>query len=103
MFCPKCGKLMLPKKENGKSVMICSCGYSSKADVVKEAIEKKEAIAVVEDEEAEVVHPIEPTVVCPKCGNKGAYFWEVQTRAGDKAATKSFKCTKCKHIWRDYS
>ena len=83
--------------------MICSCGYFSEAPaVVKEEVKKKEGIAVVEDEEAEVVHPIEPTVECPKCGNKGAYFWEVQTRAGDEAATKFFKCTKCKHIWRDY-
>ena len=94
---------MLPKKKEGKSVMTCSCGYSSEGSaVVKEKIKKKEDIAVIEDEEAEVVHPVEPTAVCQKCGNKGAYFWEVQTRAGDEAATKFFKCVKCKHVWRDY-
>ncbi|MBD3310349.1 transcription factor S, partial [Candidatus Woesearchaeota archaeon] len=40
---------------------------------------------------------------CPKCHNKEAYYWEVQTRAADEPPTKFLKCTKCKHIWRDYS
>ena len=39
---------------------------------------------------------------CPKCGNKKAYFWEIQTRASDEPATQFFKCEKCKHTWRHY-
>ena len=39
---------------------------------------------------------------CPKCRHKKAYYWTVQTRAGDEAETKFLKCEKCSHTWRDY-
>ena len=106
MFCPKCGKLMLPKKKNGKTIMVCiGCGYTSEKmpEIIKEKVKAKKEIDIIENEEAENVHPIDSNAVCPKCGNKGAYYWEIQTRAGDEAATKFFKCTKCKHTWRDYN
>ena len=38
----------------------------------------------------------------PKCDHKEAWFWTSQTRAGDEAETKFFKCTKCRHTWREY-
>ncbi|MEK6946569.1 MAG: transcription factor S, partial [Nanoarchaeota archaeon] len=34
--------------------------------------------------------------------HKTAYFWLVQTRAGDEPETKFLKCEKCGHTWRDY-
>ena len=39
---------------------------------------------------------------CPKCKNHEAYYWLVQTRAADEAATRFFKCAKCSHTWRAY-
>lgn len=39
---------------------------------------------------------------CSNCGHTEAYYWEVQTRAGDEPATRFFKCTKCGHVWREY-
>ena len=30
------------------------------------------------------LYPIDNEVICPRCGNKGAYFWSIQTRAGDE-------------------
>ncbi|GAH37902.1 unnamed protein product, partial [marine sediment metagenome] len=39
---------------------------------------------------------------CKKCGNEKAFFWTVQTRSGDEAETKFFKCTKCEFTWREY-
>ena len=39
---------------------------------------------------------------CIKCGNDKAFFWTVQTRSGDEAETKFFKCTKCEYTWREY-
>jgi len=29
MFCPKCGSVLLPKKEGSKKTLVCSCGYKS--------------------------------------------------------------------------
>ena len=41
-------------------------------------------------------------VECRKCKNGEAYYWMLQTRAGDEPATKFFRCTKCKYTWREY-
>jgi len=42
-------------------------------------------------------------IECPKCGYKKAYWWTVQTRGGDEAATQFFRCMKCNHTWREYT
>ncbi|PIN75691.1 transcription factor S [Candidatus Woesearchaeota archaeon CG10_big_fil_rev_8_21_14_0_10_37_12] len=101
-FCPKCRSLMMPRKEGGKNIFSCSCGYKEGAEslTIKESGKKIEEIAVVHNEDSvNVVVEVE----CPKCGNREAEYWEVQTRSADEPATKFHKCTKCKHTWRDYS
>jgi transcription factor S len=101
MFCPKCGSILIPRKENNKTLIKCACGYTQKKGSIeiKEVIHEKREIEAVEEEVE--VHPL-VSEECPKCGHDKAYFWEVQTRASDEPATKFFKCQKCKHIWRDY-
>ena len=104
LFCPKCGSLLKPKSEKSKKILYCSCGFSTK-DIqgaeIKEIIkEKKKEINVVKEEEK--VHPLTDTE-CPKCGHKRAFYWMVQTRAGDEPETRFYKCEKCKHIWREYT
>ncbi len=103
-FCPKCKSILRPKKEDDKIVMYCSCGYtcSGNCGSLKEETLKKE-----EEPELEVVNEDFETLPitkeeCPTCGNGEAYFWLVQTRSGDESETKFLKCTKCKHVWRDY-
>jgi len=98
MFCPKCGSIMMTNK--------CSCGYKTKDGSSMNITEKKEqTLQKVEVVDPEVDDKTLPKTKeeCPKCENQEAYFWEIQTRAGDEPATKFLKCTKCKHIWRDYS
>ncbi len=101
-FCPKCGAILVPKKESGKYVYDCSCGYKVPVDQdakITEEVKQKKEIEVV-DEEVQTNPLVDET--CPKCGHEKAYFWLEQTRSGDEAETKFFKCEKCKHIWRDY-
>ena len=102
MFCPKCGSILVPKEENKKRVLACSCGYTSdKKAVIKEKIEKNEKeVGVVEEEPATLP---KTKAECPKCHHREAFFWEVQTRAADEAATKFLRCIKCRHTWRDYN
>ena len=104
MFCPKCGSILVPRKEDSKKMFVCSCGYKTanlEATTIKETI-------VSHDKNVEVVDKGElqtlpkTTVECPKCGHRTAYFWLVQTRAGDEPETKFLKCEKCGHTWRDY-
>ncbi|MEA3378411.1 MAG: transcription factor S [Nanoarchaeota archaeon] len=104
LFCPKCGSLLEPKEQGKKNVLVCSCGYSSieKEDIViQEDVNKSNKIEILEEKEIETLPKADEE--CPKCGNKSAYYWTIQTRAGDEAETRFFQCTKCKYRWRDYS
>ncbi|HLD07157.1 MAG TPA: transcription factor S [Candidatus Nanoarchaeia archaeon] len=105
MFCPKCGSILIPSVSKGKKILGCSCGYKSKdvksAQISERVREKQEGIAVVEKDAPE--HLPQVDAECSKCGHGKAYFWTVQTRAGDEPETKFFRCAKCKHTWRDYS
>jgi len=105
MFCLKCGSILVPKKHAGKRVMACSsCNYidkESKGKLVEEVREKSEKVEVAGREVLETLPKTNEE--CPKCGNDEAYYWTLQTRAGDEAETKFLKCTKCSHTWRDYN
>lgn len=106
-FCPKCGAILKPKKNEDDSIVLaCSCGYekahkgSSKVKEEKK-VKKDETKFGVVDADVETL-PITKEE-CPKCGNREAYYWLIQTRSGDESETKFMRCTKCKHTWRDYS
>ena len=99
-FCPKCGCVLTNNQENTSCQR---CGYISESKMNLESCEKgkiKSGVEVVDDDASEVNPIIQAK--CKKCGNNQAYFWILQTRAGDEAATRFFKCTKCKHVWREY-
>ncbi|MDO8622746.1 MAG: transcription factor S [archaeon] len=99
-FCPKCGSLLIQKRKNDGCMR---CGYSLKGKLKLKTTEKNEA----KDNEVAVIKkdidilPI-VSISCKKCGYNQAYFWTVQTRSGDEAETKFFKCTKCTYTWREY-
>lgn len=103
MFCPKCGSVLLPKKEGSKKILVCSCGYkTSKIEQPKitETLEKTEHKVEVIEEKINILPKTK--VKCENCGHDTAFFWTMQTRAGDESETKFLKCEKCDHIWRDY-
>lgn len=107
IFCPKCGSIMIPKNDNGKKILSCSCGYKDKeiekATMKEEVKQDAQEIEVVDDSVDDKRLPITEDYECPKCKHGRAYFWTVQTRAGDEPETKFMKCEKCKHTWRDYN
>ena len=95
----------MPKKEGNKRVMVCprgdyKDGDAAKAEITEHMQRGSTEVDVVEKEE--VPYP-KVEAECGKCGHKEAYFWMVQTRAGDEPETKFMRCTKCNHTWRDYS
>jgi len=47
MFCPKCGSIVLPKKEGKNNVIRCACGYTNaKAETIeiKEEVKRKDVV-----------------------------------------------------------
>jgi DNA-directed RNA polymerase subunit M len=103
MFCPKCGGILFPSDDRRKG-LVCRCGYSSRKKqelVINEEVksDKKERVEVV-DKKIETLPKTDEE--CPECGNCSAYYWTVQTRAGDESETRFFECVKCGNRWRDY-
>jgi transcription factor S len=99
-FCLKCGSVLI---EKNKKFKCANCGYKAKGKIKIESSEQikiKPAVGIIREKDTDVFPVINAD--CQKCGNKEAYFWTSQTRAGDEAETKFFKCTKCKHTWREY-
>jgi len=103
MFCPKCGSVLLPKREGSKKVLVCSCGYKGsnieKTKLTEKVTKKEKEVEVIEKE----INVLPKTKVrCEKCEHDTAFYWTVQTRAGDEPETKFMRCAKCKYTWRDY-
>jgi len=111
MFCPKCGSIMIPVRENGQKILRCRrCGYkvdpSKKPEFMKlfrstseiEHGPKHEFIII----EKEITTLPKTKVICPKCGNNEAYFRLEQTRSADEPSTRIFTCTNCGYTWREY-
>ena len=99
-FCPNCGFVLIEKKKNFGCPR---CSYIAKGKIKiesSEQIQLKPKIGIIRDKETDVF-PV-TNASCPKCDNGEAYFWTSQTRAGDEAETKFFRCTKCRHTWREY-
>jgi len=103
IFCPKCGAILTQRRDKHKTFIGCSCGYVLKSGnvQVKEEVKTKDVAVEVVDANQEALPQVD--IDCEKCSNKKAYFWMIQTRAGDEPETKFYKCTKCAHVWRDYS
>ncbi len=105
-FCPKCHSILIPKKNDKKKLACSKCNYSvkSKGDLtITEKLEKKENKIEVVDKKIDVLPKVKEE--CPKCSNKDAFFWTLQTRSSDEPETRFFECAnqKCKHRWRSYT
>lgn len=99
-FCPKCGAIILVQ---GKKAACAKCRFKPSKKVKvrsSQEIEKSGGVAVIDEKESNT-YPI-VQIKCGKCKNGQAYFWTLQTRAGDESETKFYKCTKCGHTWREY-
>ena len=114
-FCPTCGSfLSLAKSKVGEEIVVvlaCSkCGYKKQGSAKKAQLRTgkvthpkgKPIVTVISEEDQKMATLPTIKMVCPKCGNREAYFWTAQTRSGDEAETRFFRCTKCNHTWREY-
>lgn len=103
-FCPKCGTLLVFKKE--KRSLVCSkCGWEEKAEGPKSYAKASAGDKIVTiGKKEQGLHTLpQAKVECPKCGHNRAYWWMVQTRSIDESPTQFYRCVKCGYTWRDYT
>jgi DNA-directed RNA polymerase subunit M len=104
-FCPTCKLALVAQDHNGKRVLVCrKCGHKTdkyKPLRISEKVEKSplDSVVVV-DKDRETLPKTKTT--CPKCNHNEAVWWVQQTRSADEAPTVFYRCTKCKHSWREY-
>jgi len=109
-FCPRCGKLMVPIRKDGKVILKCTgCGYEKEPEgqnnklIISHKVQhspQERGIVVIEGKKVNLKATVKAK--CPKCGYNRAYFWMVQTRAADEPSTRFFKCARCGYVWREY-
>lgn len=104
-FCPKCGSVLVIKKQKSKSILACrKCNFTRKNYKhmeIKERLHKNPLDDVVIIDKSEQVLPT-TKMPCPKCNHSEAFWWVRQMRSGDEAPTTFYRCTKCDHRWREY-
>ncbi|MFH0949106.1 MAG: transcription factor S [Candidatus Aenigmatarchaeota archaeon] len=96
-FC-ECGGILI-NTPNGMKCRTCGKVFRGKSKKIAIANHKHKDITVIEDNKPDL--PVTEKI-CPKCGHDEAYFWLIQTRSADEPPTQFFRCTKCKHVWREY-
>ena len=108
-FCSKCGVLLMPKKKGSKLVLYCRKCQSFKSGKINQkefkigsSTDKSTEKIIVLDKKSKLEVLPKTHVQCPKCENGDAYWWMQQTRAGDEAPTRFYKCVKCSHTRREY-
>jgi DNA-directed RNA polymerase subunit M len=103
MFCPNCKSLLRP---DGETLHCPRCEFQRPIDetvgskTINQLEEDLKDVPVFNDLDT---MPIDETVFCPECENKGAYWHLRQTRSADEATTRFYRCTKCSHTWREYA
>jgi len=108
-FCPNCNNLLRKKVRDKKFVFSCACGYSEpfkedsqeKEMIINKKIKKQTEKTILLPENNVIIYPV-TKVVCSKCGNNEAEYWQSQTRSADEGSTTFYRCTKCKFTWREY-
>ena len=99
-FCEKCKGIMMASDAGTMKCRACGNEIKKKADMSLKTERSKSDIIVLEKDESTL-----PTIEksCGECSNDVAFFWMIQTRSSDEPPTRFFRCTKCKHTWREYS
>lgn len=109
-FCQNCGtRLRLKQIKTDDNVMMtlqCErCGFTTPVEepITKSEVEPPEDQIKVVGDEVDVRTMPTTKEECPRCRNKEAFWWMLQTRSGDEPTTQFYRCTKCNHTWRQYA
>ena len=101
--CPKCGSIVKQTEVAATTASVTAAIATTTLSLStdKNISQEQNALRIMDEETTEVLPTI--NIECPKCQNNLAVWWMLQTRSADEATTQFYRCTKCKHTWRNYS
>lgn len=102
VFCNLCLNALVPEICSGCTKFRCGgCPYECTVRGI--FVEKEQITPAVKVEEDEARARDRPTrqVSCPKCGERLAYYYQMQTRSADEPMTIFNTCVSCDHTWRE--
>ncbi|KQC03159.1 MAG: DNA-directed RNA polymerase subunit M [Methanoculleus sp. SDB] len=103
MFCPHCKSLMV---STGGQLKCRKCGYLREMEGNDERLKKtrlrSEKVLTIVDSDEHIATLPTTNVKCPECGHNTAEWWLRQLRSADESEVRFFRCTKCRHTWREY-
>ncbi|MBN2101805.1 MAG: transcription factor S [Candidatus Aenigmarchaeota archaeon] len=97
---------MVARTEKGKKRLICArCCHEESLDsshIVEQKVSGKpmDEVVIIDRKSQESLPIIKAK--CSRCGNEEAVWWIKQMRSGDEPPTIFYRCTKCRHTWRQY-
>ena len=101
-FCPSC-EVKLKKGDSGLQCPKCDYVEGKETNQTKKIVQEHESQfnVLAENETVETLPTIK--IECEKCGNDEAVWWMLQTRSADEPTTQFYRCSKCRHTWRNYA
>ncbi|KAG8463918.1 hypothetical protein KFE25_000086 [Diacronema lutheri] len=105
-FCPRDGSLLMIDAHHGSFRFfchLCPYVYQIRKPVVSEVKLERKAVDDVMGGEEAWSNVDQTEVICPKCQNTTAYFFQLQIRSADEPMTTFYKCTSssCGNRWKD--
>lgn len=103
-FCSECDTMYEVDRSNRRYVCP-KCGHEEPLEenmTIQRSRKDEDKIIVIGRKEQKLQTLPTTKAKCPKCDNGQAYWWMVQTRGIDESSTQFYRCTKCRHTWRDY-
>lgn len=103
LFCPNCGNVLLLKREASMQWYCQTCPYAydvRRTMTTTTTLERKQVDDVLGGDDAwKNVDQID--ALCEKCGNRRAYFLQIQIRSADEPSSLFYKCTNCAFRWSE--
>ena len=101
-FCPSC-EVKLKQGDSGLQCPKCNYVEGKETKHTKKPVQEHESQFNVlsQNETVESLPTIK--IECEKCGNDEAVWWMLQTRSADEPTTQFYRCSKCRHTWRNYA
>lgn len=94
-FCPNCDSILVPKKDNKRTILKCSsCQYSEKSEdnkISEKQVNVSRALGVASDKNLNAVN----IHTCTKCGHNKAELVKRWSEFSDEDDIILWKCGKC--------